>query len=60
MSEVEMGFRRRNVRLVRLEVRSLNNAAQRLYEGIGYTVTQRLPKYYSNGGDGLLMLKSLT
>jgi ribosomal-protein-alanine acetyltransferase len=59
MAEVEMGFRRRNVRLVRLEVRSLNIAAQRLYEGLGYTVTQRLPKYYSNGGDGLLMLKSL-
>jgi [ribosomal protein S18]-alanine N-acetyltransferase len=60
MAEVEMGFRRRNVRLVRLEVRSLNIAAQRLYENLGYTVTQRLPKYYSNGGDGLLMLKSLT
>jgi ribosomal protein S18 acetylase RimI-like enzyme len=59
MAEVEMGFRRRNVRLVRLEVRSLNIAAQRLYEGLGYSVTQRLPKYYSNGGDGLLMLKSL-
>lgn len=60
MAEVEQGFRRRNVRLVRLEVRSLNTAAQRLYENLGYTVTQRLPKYYSNGGDGLLMLKSLT
>ena len=30
-----------------------------LYESLGYAVTQRLPKYYSNGGDGLLMLKSL-
>jgi [ribosomal protein S18]-alanine N-acetyltransferase len=59
MAEVENGFRRRNVRLVRLEVRSMNIAAQKLYEGLGYTVTQRLPKYYSNGGDGLLMLKSL-
>ncbi|MGH9883174.1 MAG: GNAT family N-acetyltransferase, partial [Pyrinomonadaceae bacterium] len=59
MAEVEMGFRRRNVRLVRLEVRSLNAAAQKLYESLGYSVTQRLPKYYSNGGDGLLMLKSL-
>jgi len=59
MSEVEAGFRRRNVRLVRLEVRSLNTAAQKLYENLGYSVTQRLPKYYSNGGDGLLMLKSL-
>jgi ribosomal protein S18 acetylase RimI-like enzyme len=25
----------------------------------GYSITQRLPRYYSNGGDGLLMLKSL-
>src|SRR6266404_5162634 len=59
MAEVEKGFRQRNVRLVRLEVRSLNIAAQKLYESLGYAVTQRLPKYYSNGGDGLLMLKSL-
>ena len=59
MAEVEKGFRQRNVRLVRLEVRSLNIPAQKLYERLGYAVTQRLPKYYSNGGDGLLMLKSL-
>jgi ribosomal-protein-alanine acetyltransferase len=59
MAEVEKGFRQRNVRLVRLEVRSLNIAAQKLYQSLGYSVTQRLPKYYSNGGDGLLMLKSL-
>ena len=59
MAQVEKGFKERNVRIVRLEVRSLNVAAQKLYEALGYTVTQRLPKYYSNGGDGLLMLKSL-
>ena len=59
MAQVEAGFHQRKVRLVRLEVRSLNTAAQKLYQSIGYTVTQRLPKYYSNGGDGLLMLKSL-
>lgn len=59
MAEVEKGFKQRNVRLVRLEVRSLNIPAQKLYQRLGYTVTQRLPKYYSNGGDGLLMLKSL-
>ncbi len=59
MAQVEKGFKERNVRLVRLEVRSLNMAAQKLYEDLGYAVTQRLPKYYSNGGDGLLMLKSL-
>jgi len=60
MSKVEDGFRKRDVRIVRLEVRSLNTAAQRLYLSLGYTVTQRLPKYYSNGGDGLLMVKSLS
>jgi [ribosomal protein S18]-alanine N-acetyltransferase len=59
MSQVEDGFRRRNVRLVRLEVRALNVPAQKLYENLGYTITQKLPKYYSNGGDGLLMIKSL-
>ncbi len=59
MLQVEEGFRRRSVRIVRLEVRSLNTAAQKVYEKLGYTITQRLPKYYSNGGDGLLMLKSL-
>ena len=59
MNQVEEGFKRRNVRLVRLEVRALNTPAQKLYESLGYSITQRLPKYYSNGGDGLLMLKSL-
>src|SRR5919199_5435985 len=31
MQRVEEGFRRRNVRMVRLEVRSVNTGAQRLY-----------------------------
>jgi len=59
MRQVEDGFRKRSVRLVRLEVRALNVPAQKLYENLGYSIAQRLPKYYSNGGDGLLMLKSL-
>ncbi len=59
MRQVEDGFRRRHVRLVRLEVRAINAPAQKLYESLGYSITQRLPRYYSNGGDGLLMLKSL-
>jgi [ribosomal protein S18]-alanine N-acetyltransferase len=59
MEKVEDGFRRRDVRIVRLEVRSINTGAQQLYSNLGYTVTQRLPRYYSNGGDGLLMIKSL-
>lgn len=59
MERVESGFRRRNVRIVRLEVRAVNTGAQQLYRNLGYEITQRLPRYYSNGGDGLLMLKSL-
>lgn len=59
MAKAEEGFRRRDVRVVRLEVRSINTGAQQLYRNLGYVVTQRLPRYYSNGGDGLLMIKSL-
>ena len=59
MQKVEDGFRRRNVRMVRLEVRAVNTGAQELYRNLGYVITQRLPRYYSNGGDGLLMVKSL-
>jgi ribosomal protein S18 acetylase RimI-like enzyme len=59
MQQSENAFRRAGVRLIRLEVRSNNEAAQRLYQNLGYAVTQRLPRYYSNGGDGLLMIKSL-
>jgi ribosomal-protein-alanine N-acetyltransferase len=59
LAKVEDGFRKREVRTVRLEVRSVNTAAQDLYRKLGYVVTQRLPRYYSNGGDGLLMVKSL-
>jgi ribosomal-protein-alanine N-acetyltransferase len=57
--KVEENFRRRHVRTIRLEVRSVNSGAQNLYRNLGYTVTQRLPRYYSNGGDGLLMIKSI-
>ena len=59
LEKVEDGFRRRDVRIVRLEVRSINSGAQQLYRDLGYIVTQRLPRYYSNGGDGLLMIKAL-
>jgi ribosomal-protein-alanine N-acetyltransferase len=59
MERAENGFKRREVRMVRLEVRAVNTGAQQLYRNLGYTVAQRLPHYYSNGGDGLLMIKSL-
>jgi ribosomal-protein-alanine N-acetyltransferase len=59
LRRAEEGFGRRHVRTVRLEVRSVNDAAQELYRKLGYVVTQRLPRYYSNGGDGLLMVKAI-
>ncbi|HEX8920961.1 MAG TPA: N-acetyltransferase [Pyrinomonadaceae bacterium] len=59
LQKVEDGFRRRDVRIIRLEVRAVNTGAQQLYSNLGYTITQRLPRYYSNGGDGLLMIKSI-
>lgn len=40
-----------------LEVRAGNVAAQRLYVKFGFRICQRLPKYYLNGEDGLLMLR---
>ena len=40
MFQVEEGFRKRNVRLVRLEVRTLNVAAQKLYESLGYDYSE--------------------
>lgn len=59
LEKMEEGFRKRGCATVRLEVRTVNIGAQKLYLQLGYTVTQRLPKYYSNGGDGLLMVKAL-
>jgi ribosomal-protein-alanine acetyltransferase len=59
LTKVEDAFRRRKISTVRLEVRSTNTGAQALYRHVGYIVTQRLPRYYSNGGDGLMMIKSI-
>ncbi len=59
MEKMEDAFKKRGVRMVRLEVRSVNTAAVNLYRSLGYVVTQRLPRYYVNGGDGFLMIKGL-
>ncbi len=59
MDKTEEAFRRRGVQTLRLEVRSTNPGAQALYAKLGFAITQQLPRYYSNGGDGLLMIKAL-
>ena len=42
-----------------LEVRVSNIAAQSLYRGLDYAIVQRINKYYNNGEDCFLMVKSL-
>ena len=55
----EEALKKRAVNTVFLEVRVENAAAQMLYRRLGYAIVQRLSKYYNNGGDGFLMVKSL-
>jgi len=59
LHEIERSFSARGVTTVRLEVRTQNFAAQKLYEQIGYVTVQRMSHYYSNGDDGYLMVKPL-
>jgi ribosomal-protein-alanine N-acetyltransferase len=56
---LEHALSQRRVRTVVLEVRVSNTSAQSLYRDSGYTVVQRLAKYYNNGEDCFLMVKSL-
>lgn len=41
----------------RLQVRKSNTPAIRLYQKLGYTIVDRLPRYYDDGEDGYLMGK---
>jgi ribosomal-protein-alanine N-acetyltransferase len=44
---------------ITLEVATDNTAAQRFYEQHGYAETGRIPAYYPNNTDALVMRKSL-
>jgi hypothetical protein len=46
--------------IVHLEVHATNAAACQLYTTAGYSVTQRLTRYYADGDDALKMVKALT
>jgi ribosomal protein S18 acetylase RimI-like enzyme len=59
MAAVESGFVERGISTVRLEVRTSNFAAQRLYFDLGYKLVRRMSQYYTSGDDGYLMVKSL-
>lgn len=57
LEHIEDALRSREVGTIMLEVRLANIDAQSLYRKLGYTVVQRIAKYYSNGEDCLLMMK---
>ena len=59
MEFVEDGFRASGVTTLRLEVRTTNISAQRLYMQLGYIIVERMRNYYSNGDDGFLMVKAI-
>ena len=56
---VEQGFFKNGITTVRLEVRTSNDAAQKLYFHLGYKIVRRMPRYYTSGDDGYLMVKNL-
>lgn len=60
LQHAEKAMQRRGASIVMLEVRVGNIAAQNLYRDQNYKIVQRLGKYYNNGEDGFLMIKSLT
>ena len=59
LERVEAALRKREVGTIMLEVRVGNTAAQQLYQKADYTIVQRIRKYYNNGEDCFLMMKSL-
>lgn len=59
LDHMESALRNRKIGTVVLEVRVGNADAQRLYREKGFTVVQRIAKYYSNGEDCFLMMKAL-
>ena|SRR5215203_1420221 len=59
LAHVEQALRTRKILTIVLEVRVSNTSAQKLYLDAGYNVVQRLAKYYNNGEDCFLMVKSL-
>ncbi len=59
LQHVEEALQKRRIATLMLEVRAGNFPAQNLYRKFGYSIVQRLSKYYNNGEDGFLMVKPL-
>jgi ribosomal-protein-alanine acetyltransferase len=52
-------LRRKHVRKLDLTVRVANHTAIRLYRSLGFRVAGRIPRYYEDRSDALLMRKRL-
>ncbi len=59
LGHIESALRDRDVGTLMLEVRVGNTVAQNLYRRLGYTVVQRIGRYYNNGEDCFLMIKAI-
>ena len=59
LEKAENALRERETFTIVLEVRVGNIAAQNLYRNLDYVVTQRVSKYYNNGEDCFIMVKSI-
>ncbi len=59
LEHLEAALRKREIGTLMLEVRVSNATAQDLYKRLGYTIVQRIGKYYNNGEDCFLMMKAL-
>lgn len=60
MRAVETIFKKRKVRVVRLEVRVSNKPAINMYSKLGYEIGYRKKGYYRDGEDAYVMFKVLT
>ena len=59
LRHIESAVRARKLGTIMLEVRVGNDGAQELYRRNGYSIVQRVNKYYTNGEDCYLMMKGL-
>lgn len=59
LAHLEQSLKAKKIGAIVLEVRVGNTTAQNLYKRCGFSVTQQISRYYNNGEDGFLMMKSL-
>lgn len=59
LDHVEWAAEKRGATTMMLEVRVSNISAQTLYQKAGYTVVQRIERYYTNGEDCFMMMRSI-